>query len=353
MDKLKKINICIIRNDKMGDMILTFPIIKTIKNSYPNSTIIVICSNTNSFLCEEAPFIDKFYIFDKKSSFNCKLNFFLNFRKLSFDLIFNFNQNIETFFLLLIGKAPDKSILIYLSRYGNPMFSKLLQRLTSKILNFNYIIINRKKFFENKLNFHQTEMMYQLVKKKIEIKKPKSFSLFPSKKNKNEIFQKRILIHLSDRWIDKKYTEELFIKLLRKIEKKYGHIYLSTDKSSFKKFKKVYKIYEKYNDSNLDHLKANDQKIIILDKLNFENWRNSILNSKVVITYECGCVHVASMSDVPLLVVYDYKDMPFMINKEFAPFTNNYEKIIASEKFLNKKIMDRLNKYKVNILDKI
>ena len=66
MEQPKKINICIIRNDKMGDMILTFPIIKAIKLSYPNSNIVVICSNTNSFLCEEAPFIDKYYIMDKK-----------------------------------------------------------------------------------------------------------------------------------------------------------------------------------------------------------------------------------------------------------------------------------------------
>ena len=34
----------------------------------------------------------------------------------------------------------------------------------------------------------------------------------------------------------------------------------------------------------------------------------------------------ASMSDVPLLVVYDYKNRPDMINKEYTPYTNKYQK---------------------------
>ena len=54
----KKIKICIIRNDRMGDMILTLPIIREIKETIPNSIVTVVCSNTNSFLCEEADFID-------------------------------------------------------------------------------------------------------------------------------------------------------------------------------------------------------------------------------------------------------------------------------------------------------
>ena len=40
----KKIKVCVIRNDRMGDMILTLPIIKEIKDKIPNSHIKVICS---------------------------------------------------------------------------------------------------------------------------------------------------------------------------------------------------------------------------------------------------------------------------------------------------------------------
>ena len=94
-----------------------------------------------------------------------------------------------------------------------------------------------------------------------------------------------------------------------------------------------------------------NQSIIILDKLNFKNWRNVIINSKLVITYECGCVHVTSMSGVPLLIVYDYKNKPNMIHKEYAPLTTNSQKVITNQKRINAEVMLKLEKMKSNNLD--
>ena len=107
------------------------PILKAIKESYPHSNISIVSSNTNSVLCKEAPFINKYYIFDRNFDFLSKIRFILKFKKVSYDYIFNFSQDIETFFLLLTGKSKYKSNLIYLSRYGNPIFSKIFQNLKS------------------------------------------------------------------------------------------------------------------------------------------------------------------------------------------------------------------------------
>ena len=123
-----------------------------------------------------------------------------------------------------------------------------------------------------------------------------------------------------------KYTEDMFLELLSKLEKRYGKLYLTTDQSSQKVLKKSINFIKKFNDDNCLKPIKSHQNIIILDKLNFNNWRNVIINSKLVITYECGCVHVASMSDVPLLIVYDHKNKPEMIHKEYAPLTTNYQK---------------------------
>ena len=353
MNVSKKINICFIRNDKIGDMILTLPIIKAIKDSNPNTKITVICSNINSFLCEEVSFVDEYSVFDRKDKLLSKIKFLRIFRKNSFDFVFNFSQDIETFLLFLIGKSINKASLIFLSRYRNQKFSKFFQKLIIKLLGFDNIIINRNEFYLKKINFHQTEMMYQLVNKKINIKKPKFFHLIPSKKNIDNIFQNRILIHLSDRWIDHQYSEEMFLMLLSKLEESYGKLYLTTDLSSKKSFKKIYQLYEKFNNYELHKVNKSNQSIIILDKLNFKNWRNVIINSKLVITYECGCVHVASMSDVPLLIVYDYKNKPQMIHKEYAPLSKNYQKIITKQKNINTEVMLKIRKIKLNNLGMI
>jgi len=346
-----KINICIIRNDKMGDMILTLPIIKAIKNSYPNSKITVVCSNINSFLCKEASFVDTYSIFDKSDKLLSKIKFFRKFRKSSFDFIFNFSQDIETFLLLMIGNSINKLSMVYLSRYKNPKFSKIFQRLIIKLLGFGNVIINRNEFYKKKINFHQTEIMFRLVNKMLIIKKPRFFHLIPSEINFKKTFQKRILIHLSDRWIDHEYCEDMFLELLSKLEKRYGKLYLTTDHSSHKSFQKIFELYQKFNNSELYKVYKSNKSIIILDQLNFKNWRNVIINSKLVITYECGCVHVASMSDVPLLVVYDYKNKPNMIHKEYAPLTPNYQKIITNQKQINAEVMIKLEKMKFSNLD--
>ena len=98
----KKIKVCVIRNDRMGDMILTLPIIKEIKDKIPNSHIKVICSNINYFLCEEAKFVDEFCIYDKKMSVFSKINFFITLKKDYYDYVFNFCQSIESFLILMI-----------------------------------------------------------------------------------------------------------------------------------------------------------------------------------------------------------------------------------------------------------
>ena len=337
----KKIKVCVIRNDRMGDMILTLPIIKEIKDKIPNSNIKVICSNINYFLCEEAKFVDEFCIYDKRMSFFSKINFFINLKKDSYDYVFNFCQSIESFLILMISKSPIKSTLIYLSRYKNPSKSKNFQRFISRHLKFYNLIVNRREFFKTKKNFHQTNTMFELVNKTISIKNPKNFVFLPKNYQIKNNFEKRILIHLSSKWIDKNYDENQFIKLLRKL-KKTSKLYLTTDDSSILSFNIVLERYSKFNDASFNELTLNKDDIIILDKLNFKNWRKIILNSKLVITYESGCVHVSSMSDIPQVIIYDYKNEPLLINEEYAPLTKKYKKVIACPSSINKEIISKI-----------
>ena len=58
--------ICISRIDRMGDMILTLPIIKSIKTSNPKSEIHVIASNRNKKILESFKYVDKIILFDEK-----------------------------------------------------------------------------------------------------------------------------------------------------------------------------------------------------------------------------------------------------------------------------------------------
>ncbi len=165
MTQNKNIKICIIRNDRMGDMILTLPIIKEIKKTIPNSKITVVCSNTNSFLCEEAEFIDEVLIYETKLDLISKIKFFFKFRKNKYNCIFNLSQNIESFLFFVLNFSEKKFTLIYLSRYKNPKFSKIFQRLFVKFFAIENIIVDRNDFFTKEKNLHQTNSYLPTNKK--------------------------------------------------------------------------------------------------------------------------------------------------------------------------------------------
>ena len=345
MKNHKKIKVCIIRNDRMGDMILTLPIIKEIKTKLPNSFIKVICSSINYFLCEEAKFVDEFCVYDKNMSFLSKIKFFKDNNLNTFDYSFNFCQSIESFLILLIAKSKVKSTLIYLSRYKNPNRSKNFQKFITKLFKIKNLIINRRDYFKNNINFHQTHIMFELVKKTISIKNPKNFVFLPKHYLFEKKIEKRILIHLSSRWINQKYKEHHFLELISKLQKN-SKLFLTTDQSSALSFVNTLKNYPKLDNNSFHDLHYFKDRILILDKLNFKNWRKIILNSKLVITHECGCVHVTSMSNIPQIIIYDYKNEPLMINKEFSPLTEKYEKVIVVPELINQDIMLKLNQIK-------
>ena len=53
--------ICIERSDRMGDMILTLPVIQGIKQKNPQAVIHVVASKKNIKICKQFSLIDKTY----------------------------------------------------------------------------------------------------------------------------------------------------------------------------------------------------------------------------------------------------------------------------------------------------
>ena len=59
--------ICISKIDRMGDMILTLPVIKAIKIKNPIFKIYVLASHRNAKVLENLSYIDKIFIIDTNS----------------------------------------------------------------------------------------------------------------------------------------------------------------------------------------------------------------------------------------------------------------------------------------------
>ena len=77
-------------------------------------------------------------------------------------------------------------------------------------------------------------------------------------------------------------------------------------------------------------------EITIFDNLDFDKWIELIKASKYVITPECGILHITSLCQNHLTVIYDADYFPEMMMHEYAPWKKPYNKLIFNNLKLSK-----------------
>ncbi len=333
--------ICIIRTDKMGDMILTLPIIQGLKELNKDYQIDVVCSSSNQKICDNFKTINNIFLLQNK--FLEIFKTILNLRKKNYDYIFTFSPGILSILISVFSKSKIKSLLILKSRYRNNYSGKLLERILGSIFFNQCKIIDRQLRYSKNNTIHQTEVMMELV-----AKSKLNFNYNAEVKNIFELdkinvnSKKLCLLHLSSKWVNKYYSEDNFINLLENLKNLKIDIVMTTDNTSNDVFYKIFKKYEIINNDDFKELN-NINKIVILNQLNFENWTSIINSSTWVITPECGCTHIASLSEAKLCVIYDADNIPNMIAKEYAPWKKKYTKIFSNNQNLEKELISFIN----------
>ena len=333
--------ICVVRIDKMGDMLLTLPIIQGLKKANEKNIIDVVCSDNNLKVCKNIAVINKVFLLNKEIS-----NIWItikNLRKQNYDCLYSFSPGWKSIIISILSKSKSKSLLILQSRYKSGIFSKLMERMLCKLFFHNIKLVDRNSYFKQNKSINQSQLMHELVTQsglKL-LKNVVINNLFQF--DKRNYGQKEIcLIHLSSKWINRYFLEDQFINLLDKFKNTGKNIVMSSDQSSRQVFKKIYEKYKKIN--NDDFRNFNDiNQILILEELDFKNWTTIINSSAYVITPECGCTHVASITNCKLCVIYDADNLPEMIAQEYAPWKKSYTKLKTNDDNLEEKLMSFLN----------
>lgn len=62
--------IIILKRDKLGDLLLTTPMLQLLKHYFPSSTLSVIAPQSSAWILKDATFIDKLYSYPQPKSFN-------------------------------------------------------------------------------------------------------------------------------------------------------------------------------------------------------------------------------------------------------------------------------------------
>ena len=329
--------ICIERSDRMGDMILTLPVIQGIKEKNPHAIVHVIASQKNSKICNQFSLIDK--IFEKSklsSSFN---DLTKSIRAEKYDYYFTFSPGWFGLRLGFFSKSKFKSSLILKSRYSSNLFSKLDQIFFSKIFYSLSLVIDRFRSLKTNKNIHQTNMMMDLISKSgvaISRKTQTKFmfnNVFILNKSKPVC-----ILHLSSKWINNYYSEENFNDLLKLLNEKEIFIYLTTDETTKNKFNKIFKTFDAVDDPS--NIQKSEKSILICNNFNFENWTSLLNQADYVITPESGCTHIASLTKCKLAVIYDADNSPNSIRNEYAPWNKEYLALETNDKELNRKLLN-------------
>ena len=95
--------ICISRIDKMGDMILTLPVIKSIKIQNPEIKIHVLASNQNAKVLKNIEYIDKVLLI--RPSINSFIRILNHVQKTKYDFFINFSPTIKSYTLCFFSKS--------------------------------------------------------------------------------------------------------------------------------------------------------------------------------------------------------------------------------------------------------
>ena len=333
--------ICIVRIDKMGDMLLTLPVIKGIKEANKNNIVDVVCSDNNLKICESVSIISKIFLLNKKIS-NIWTTI-IDIREQNYDYFYSFSPGWISIIISILSGSKNKSLLILQSRYKSGIYSKFTERIFCKLFFNNIKIVNRNLYFLQNKSINQSILMQDIVKQSgLEILKNEIINnLFQF--DKRDYVQNEIcLIHLSSKWINRYFLEDHFINLLDKLIKNGRNIVMSTDQSSKKVFNKIYQKYKKINNDDFRNLK-DISEVLILEELDFNNWTSIINSSTYVITPECGCTHVASLTNCKLCVIYDADNLPEMIAEEYTPWKKNYTRLIFNDDNLQEKLITFVN----------
>ena len=313
--------ICIIRDDRLGDLILTLPIVEALK--YENDVeITLLCSHVNKNLAKNTKLFESVIVF-RKGIFN-QIQLIKNLRDKKFDYIINCSPFKNKFYkILLSGKYKVTSLL--LSRYKrNSSLKKLFFRTLLNFF-FNHVqIIDR---YENRLHnsiSHQTNIVLKLFNStELKLNNLKSYNYSPNHYENKDI----IIIHLSNQWLID--TRIIQLKELIKLINQKGRykLVLTTEKKIHSQYEEMVKRIPLFDKNN----KMEINKTYLCSEPSFDGWIETLNSASHVITPECGCAHVATMLRKKTIIIYDKNNHPDLINKEYEPYKNHYSKLVFNK----------------------
>lgn len=287
--------ILIIRTDRIGDVILSTPVIKNLRNAYPNAHIAFMLRPYTKEIAENNPYLNEVIIYDKNNkhkSILSSIKFCLWLHKKKFDIAFILNPTNRANLITFFSGIP---VRVGLNR-------KMGKFLSHKIEDTKHE--GRKHELEYTLDI--------LSKMGIEAKDTQThFPLKESSEQKIKTLLERlniknsgfIVIHPWASCPSKRWPKENFIELIGLLGEKIGLkiIIIDEQKREF-----------------LNSLRNKNIVIDLSEQLTLADTGSLLKRAKLFISNDSGPVHIAASLNTPVISIFG-RNSPGLSPKRWMP----------------------------------
>ena len=280
--------ICIIHLNQIGDLVFSLPLLKALRDTFPDASIHSVLKPHLKGLLADSPYVDS--IIPRESGLKAKGTLLKIIRKNRYDLLISLARSEECLILTALSKAKVKvgfthspwdlcldikdTIEGHNSWYNN---AKLLKQLKVNVSKNDYVGL---------LNIDKNESNYTL---------PEKFAI--------------ISPGASRRRFTKTWAEEKFAELILLLKEKYDLTpVLIGGKDN-----------QEYNQTILTHVKENifckDSDILDLTGGSLRSLCSVIKDAHLFVGIDSGFMHLASSLDIPVVVLFGPTD-PFYVGPQ-------------------------------------
>ena len=308
--------ILILRNDRIGDMIVTTPILRSLKHRNPELRIDVIASRINKEILRGNPYVDQVYVLE--TGYRKLIAQVWQMRRLHYDVVLNFVFNRTTSPAILANIIAPKGFKV---GQGPDRYSFYFNRLL-KLPRFERHMVETLAFFAEQafgIRLGGEELAMEVVVAEDSKQKMNAFLSSHRLQTRTEgdgNLSRYIVLNLSVKDAERKFSKEQAVALARKL-------------SSMSQFKTVLLIAPGDEETEILVLNNKDFASCIVYRTEGEfplGQLASLVQGAVAgVTMDTSIVHFASATGTPVLAFYT----ELSLVKEWAPFGVTHDILMA------------------------
>lgn len=337
-------NYLILRNDGIGDLIVSSCGINQLRKTDNKANITLICSNRNkeyAKILKKDGHIDRLYNLDDINNFSQKLKFISSLRKIYFEHIFILKSDWKNLTISLFCKSKNIHAInpTKAHKLSNKAIYKYPLFLSNKIFKSTEIInsINIKGFdIKTKMGTHYRELFNKALnikKTKLEYIKPNSINKFENQIKK--IFtplkikkQSTVLFHIDEKWSDINVSKNFIINLLEEITaSRKINLIVTNGKYNTTLNSEIWNFYnlKKINNKNDIYKSQRNKNIFFIKKSNIAKLIGIASNAGLIFHIHGSLTHISSILQVPIVdIIRNHSSKYFY---KWRPNFNEYTQI--------------------------